>query len=119
MISTAIAHFHNCLFGGAINPTPKVDFIDEIYKNFCSKSDLESFTKLTHDDVIKLVSKEVFSRFRYKLSSNWINTIQLPQLFREIAFKYGIQWKSQNYPFTKKNLNFKITKTRKLQLKFK
>ena len=101
LISTAIAHFHNCLFGGSINPTPKVDFIDEIYKNFCSKSDLESFTKLTHDNVIKLVSKEVFSRFRYKLSSNWINTIQLPQLFREIAFKYGIQWKSQNYPFTK------------------
>ena len=99
LVSTAIAHFHNCLLGGAINSTPQVE-IDEIYKSFCSESEIE-FTKLTHEDVIQLVSKEVFSRFRYNLSQDWINTVHLPQLFREIAFKYGIQWKSQNYPFTK------------------
>ena len=32
LISTAIAHFHNCLFGGAINPTQKLILLMKFIK---------------------------------------------------------------------------------------
>ncbi|KAG7660738.1 CLU1 [[Candida] subhashii] len=99
LASAAVAHFHNCLLGGEINKTPEVE-IEEVYRNFYPESAF-AFTKLTSQDVLELVSREVFIRFRYTLPENWISTIHLPQLLREISLKFGIQWKSQNYTFTK------------------
>lgn len=94
-----IAHFHNCLLGQGVNKTPEVE-IDASLKPLFSKTET-AFTSLTPEDVIKAVEKEVFSRFRYSLSSNWADQIKPLSLMREIAIKVGIQWKAQPYVFTK------------------
>ena len=96
----AVAHFHNCLLGGEINTSPEAE-IDPLEASFFSQSAI-SFAKLTHKDVVAQVAKEVGSRFRFTLEENWIEElVHLPQLFREIALKFGIQWKSFDYTFTK------------------
>ncbi|RCK60406.1 Clustered mitochondria [Candida viswanathii] len=98
LIPYVVAHFHNCLLGGDINNAPEVDIP---HKSFYSQEELQ-FTQLTHENVVNLVTREVFVRFRYTLPQDWISTsVSLPQLLREIAVKYGIQWKSANYVFTK------------------
>ena len=104
LVPSAVAHFHNCLLGGAITKDPKVD-LDESYASFCSVEEL-SFTKLTSKDVIQLVTSEVFARFRFKLPENWIDeAVRKQQLLREIAFQFGIQWKAHNYTFTKEEFD--------------
>ncbi|KAL6453550.1 CLU1 Clustered mitochondria protein [Candida maltosa Xu316] len=99
LIPSVVAHFHNCLLGGDITQEPTVE-IDEVYKTFYPESEFE-FTKLTSKDVLQLVESQVYARFRYTLSENWISEVNSRPLFREIASKYGIQWKAANYPFTK------------------
>ncbi|EGV65931.1 Intracellular distribution of mitochondria [Yamadazyma tenuis] len=100
LMSTFVSHFLNCLLGSNISVSPMC-FIDENLKTFYSFKDLQ-FTSLTSNDAIELVTKEVFIRFRFQLPSDWVNTLIKPyQLFREISLKFGIQWKAQNYSFTK------------------
>lgn len=100
LMSTFVSHFMNCLLGSAITENP-VCLIDEDIKTFSTPQDLK-FTTLTAKDVSEMVSREVFVRFRYELPADWLNTIVKPvQLFREISIKFGIQWKAQQYSFTK------------------
>lgn len=104
LVPSAVVHFHNCLLGGAITEQPKVE-LDDSVASFYSSEEL-SFTKLTHKDVVELVSSEVFARFRFQLPGNWINNlVRKPQVLREIAFQFGIQWKSYNYIFTKEEFD--------------
>lgn len=99
LIPAFVSHFHNCLLGSEINSSPEC-IIDETLKGFYNATELE-FTKLNSNKVIALVANEVLIRFRYELPTDWISTLIRPfQLFREIAIKYGIQWKSQEYAFT-------------------
>lgn len=93
-----VAHFHNCLLGSQITQTPTVE-IDETLKEFYPVSAYE-FIGLNSESVFELVKSEVFTRFRFTLSENWTNEIKVAQLFREIAIKFGIQWKAQDYAFT-------------------
>lgn len=93
------SHFFNCLFGNGIHESP-ICFIDEDLKFMYEFKDFE-FTKLTHQDVVNLITNEVFIRFRFNLPKDWISTIKPVQLFREISIKFGIQWKYQDYGFTK------------------
>lgn len=94
-----VAHFHNCLLGGAVNDAPEV-VVDECIKPLISENELE-FTKLTPANIADLISKEVYVRFRYSLPSDWVSAIRPLPLLREIALKFGIQWKAQEYHFTK------------------
>lgn len=95
-----VAHYHNCLFGANINGKPKF-IVDEGFVPFLSKDDLK-VKDLDSEAVLALIRKEVYNRFRFELPSNWLLDIVNPLLlFREIALKAGIQWKSQNYGFTK------------------
>lgn len=99
LIPSFVSHFHSCLFGSEINAKPECT-IDETLKSFYTENELQ-FTNLDSNQVIDLIEKEVLIRFRYELPSKWISTIVRPlQLFREIAIKFGIQWKSQDYAFT-------------------
>ncbi|KAK6454028.1 protein TIF31 [Scheffersomyces xylosifermentans] len=94
-----VAHFHNCLLGGSINEAPEV-VIDDIFRSLYPSTAFE-FTKLNSKEVIELVTREVFVRFRYTLPEHWItNLIHPVQLLREIAHKFGIQWKAQDYVFS-------------------
>lgn len=100
LTSHFVSHFHNCLLGGTITSTPEVHIEPEMAGLF-SDEDL-AFSKLTSDQVVEMVTKEVFVRFRYTLPKNWQSELIRPaQLLREIAIKYGIQWKAQAYGFTK------------------
>ncbi|KAI5955948.1 CLU1 [Candida margitis] len=104
LVPSAVAHFHNCLLGGAITEQPAAT-LDDSVASFYSDNEL-SFTKLGHKQVVNLVSDEVYARFRFKLPNNWVDDIvRKPQLLREIAFQFGIQWKSHNYAFTKEQFD--------------
>lgn len=96
-----VAHFHNCLLGLDVNAAPEV-FIDEASKSFYTKSELE-FVNLTPETVLEMVASEVFKRFRFKLSDSWLSEIKPLPLLREISHKVGIQWKAQNFVFTKED----------------
>lgn len=94
-----VAHFHNCLLGSAINDSPEV-VVDESIKPLFSETELE-FTKLTPAKTAELIAKEVYIRFRYTLPSDWVSDVKPLPLLREIALKFGIQWRAQEYFFTK------------------
>lgn len=94
-----VAHFHNCLLGAAVNEAPHVS-IDDTLKAIVSEKSL-SFSKLTPADVREQVSVEVSRRFRYTLPENWESEVRRMSLLREIALKFGIQWKSQTFHFEK------------------
>jgi protein TIF31 len=98
-----VAHFHNCLLGSGVTTSPECRIDPEMAAMF-NERDLR-FTKLTSEDVFDLISKEVYVRFRYHLSQNWHTAIKPTQLLREIALKYGIQWKAQQYAYTAKDLD--------------
>ena len=99
LVPEFVAHFHNCLLGSQITTTPEA-MIDETQKLFLDDEALE-FANLTSKDVFKLVSNEVRSRFRYSLPAGWVSDLVKPnQLLREIAHKFGIQWKAQEYAFS-------------------
>ncbi|EAZ63854.2 accessory factor to EIF3 [Scheffersomyces stipitis CBS 6054] len=99
LFASFVAHFHNCLLGAAVNAQPAVE-IEELYRSFYPESAF-NFTKLNSDQVIALITKEVFLRFRYALPEDWSSVLIHPiPLMREIALKFGIQWKAQKYVFT-------------------
>lgn len=105
LMPSFVAHFHNCLLGTSVNSHPEADVPADL-KEFVTPAALE-FTKLTPGSVAKLISQEVYSRFRYTLNENWISEVNPVQLMREIAHKFGIQWKSQDYAFTAEEFSAK------------
>lgn len=94
-----VVHFHNCLLSQVFKPVE----IDDVLKSFYSEKEL-SFIELTRSQVSDLIAKEVSIRFRYELEQDWVSTIKPLQLLREIAIKFGIQWKAQAYAFTEEDL---------------
>lgn len=98
-----VAHFHNCLLGSEVTGTPSV-VVDDSLKFFFSEKDME-FSKLTSADVFSLIAQEVFVRFRFTLPESWTKELRPLQLLREIALKFGIQWKAQDYGFTKESFD--------------
>lgn len=97
-----VAHFHNCLLGKDANSVPTVA-VEEHLRGFLTDDDL-SFASLSPEDVEKLVAREVHIRFRYALPENWRSLVPQRALLREIALKVGVQWKAQNYGFSKAEL---------------
>lgn len=96
-----IAHIHNCLLGTQFNDAPTVD-VDEVTKSLFASSDL-SFADITPEAVRKLVEEEVLLRYRHRLAENWHQNVKPLQMLREIALKFGIQWKARKYAFTKED----------------
>lgn len=94
-----IAHIHNCLLGAKIDASPKVQIDSEIKALFL-KDELE-FTNLNSEKVKQLVEREVYNRFRFELPETWIEDLNPSCALREIALKFGIQWKAQEYYFEK------------------
>lgn len=94
-----VAHFHNCLLGSGVDLEPKAS-IDSCLKPFLSKEETK-FVDLDTEKVKALVEHEVYTRFRFPLAVNWIESLKKPQILREIALRFGIQWKSQEYYYEK------------------
>ncbi|ODV96948.1 hypothetical protein PACTADRAFT_32447 [Pachysolen tannophilus NRRL Y-2460] len=100
LIPSAIAHIHNCLLGDKVNGSP-VAVVDEELRDLYSDSDF-SFTEITPSSLIQSISNEAFIRYRYELPAGWKEELINPiSLLREIAIKFGIQWESRSYAFTK------------------
>ncbi|CAH2449199.1 eIF3 component of unknown function [Komagataella phaffii CBS 7435] len=91
-----ITHIFNCLLGSKFNPEPKI-FVDENLSIY--DADL-SFTQWTSKDVVELISKEAYVRFRYIIPDTWFTEINEIVLLREISTKFGLQIKGRNYQFT-------------------
>ncbi|KAF8002052.1 hypothetical protein HF325_003017 [Metschnikowia pulcherrima] len=98
-----VSHFHNCLLGGDITTSPAAS-IEELSKSFFTLDEM-AFVNLDTASVMESITKEVYMRFRHSLSEDWVKSVKPLQLLREIAFKFGIQWKAQTYAFTKEDLN--------------
>ncbi|ODQ78006.1 hypothetical protein BABINDRAFT_163053 [Babjeviella inositovora NRRL Y-12698] len=107
LLPAVVSHFHNCLLGAAVNPQPEF-IVDETLKALFA-ADVSSVSQLTPAGVVTLLEAEVFKRFRYQLPAQWTETIKPVQLLREIAVKFGIQWKAQDYAFTAETFaSFKV-----------
>lgn len=92
-----VAHVHNCLLGSTSTVS-----IDDAVSSLVSKKEL-AFIKLTPQEIVLLVEREVLVRFRYTLSSGWEKEIHALPLVREIAHKVGIQWKALALRFNKES----------------
>lgn len=115
LFSHLVSHFHNCLLGAEIVLSPTVE-IDETLKAFVSSEVLE-FTRLDCEQVGALVEKEVFSRFRFTLPAEWRLIVGPVALMREIAHKFGIQWKALDYGFDQESFAKLQNSTAKTALK--
>lgn len=100
-----VSHFHNCLLGADVNDSPKAAIDDATLSLFSSED--SAFNALTPSEVRKLVAEEVHLRYRFTLPEDWVKTIKPLLLLREIAHKFGIQWKAQAYTFSKEEFEKK------------
>lgn len=96
LVPYLIAHFHNALIGYKVDSSPEIEIP---HQDLYSESDL-SFTQLTAASVRDLITKEVLIRYRYSLPADWIESVPVRSLQREIAIKFGIQWELHEYFFT-------------------
>lgn len=95
-----VAHIHNCLLGSDVTSTPSVEISSDIRNLFTSEE--LSFISLNTLAVKLLVEREVLTRFRFTLPENWLSDLKKPLVLREIAQKFGFQWKAQDYIYEKK-----------------
>lgn len=107
LASNVISHTFNVLLASKANPTPAVPEIDSSLLALYPNMDISSL-KSSAAEVQKAISNEVFTRFRYELPENWVESIRALSLWRNISIKFGIQWKSKAYAFTSEALNTQI-----------
>lgn len=98
-----VVHFLNCLLGSELNPNPAAE-IDEAMKSVYPDADL-SFQTVSPESLRKDIDLQVHRRYRYILADNWISTMKLPQLMREVCLKLGIQLEGKTYHFTTQSLS--------------
>ncbi|OUM54300.1 hypothetical protein BVG19_g3667 [[Candida] boidinii] len=105
-----IAHIHNALLGQV------EEFqIDEAMLEAYPEANLDAL-KLSKESVIEIIEKEVYIRFRYQLPSTWNTELIRPvSLLREIALKYGIQWKDRKFYFSKEEIDAQVALFEKQQ----
>ncbi|KAL3233731.1 Clustered mitochondria protein 1 [Nakaseomyces bracarensis] len=116
MVTSLVAYVFNLLFGIEYNPTPTPESIDSLY----SIEDYD-FKDLTQDSLVEEVRAEAFTRFRYELSTNWLDEYKnYPYvLIRAINYRYGIQLLNKNYFFTKESVEqYKEKLDKKIRSKF-
>jgi protein TIF31 len=97
--SAAISHFLNCLLGTGFNPTPSA-----LYDSFDLGGDdaAPAYTQLTPESLRESLTREIKSRFRFALPSDYLETgLKKKQLLREVAMRLGIQLAQQDYAFDK------------------
>jgi protein TIF31 len=102
-----ISHVHNCLLVSKANPTPAAPTLDSLLAAIYKDVDLSILEK-DSKYVLDAISKEVFIRFRFTLSENWVDSIKPIKLLRSIALKFGIQWKQREFAMTRSELDAQI-----------
>lgn len=115
IVSSLVAYVFNLLFGTSYNENPVAEEIDEFYAVA-----QYSFSKLTREDLVADIIKEVHLRFRYDLTIETLNDhlSYTSLLMREISYRFGIQWLNKNYFYTKDQFEeFKSHQDKKVRQK--
>lgn len=107
-----ISHIHNCLLASKANPNPEAPKINPMLASIYKKVDLSILEK-DPKTIIEAIKDEVYIRFRFALSQDWIDSINNVQLLRSIAIGFGIQWKNKQFAFTKEDLCAQIENEKK------
>lgn len=98
-----IAHLLNCLLGVALNAKPKAETEDSL-KSFYPEDDFD-FEKITPDSLKTNIVKQVQTRYRYELGSDWIAAGKEMQMLREVSLKMGFQLEAKQYNFSAASTN--------------
>ncbi|KAJ9326529.1 hypothetical protein DTO027B5_240 [Paecilomyces variotii] len=96
---SCISHLLNCLLGTDVNPQPRAD-IDESLREIYPEGDF-AFESVTPESLRAEIEKQVKTRFRYTLESEWFNSLRRLQVLRDVAIKLGLQLGAREYAFTK------------------
>lgn len=97
--SCAVAHFLNCLLGTEFNASPKATYEDFDLGESTSEP---AYTKLTPESVREAIAKEIQTRYRWALPSDFIEkNLKKRQILRELAMRTGFQLVQQDYAFDK------------------
>ncbi|ORY06134.1 clustered mitochondria-domain-containing protein [Clohesyomyces aquaticus] len=97
--AACVAHLLNCLLGGELNAKPNAES-DSTLKAMYPEADF-SFEDLTPESLKKELLAQVALRYRYDLSSSWIESSKHIQLLREVCLKLGLQLEMKDYAFKK------------------
>lgn len=97
--TSGISHLLNCLLGGQVNKNPRPE-IDEELKEIYPEGDF-SFEKVTPAALKADIEKQVSTRYRYHLPSEWLADLRPLQTLREIGLKQGLQLAAKDYVFSK------------------
>lgn len=115
IVSSLVAYIFNLLFGSSYNKAPVAEEVDSFYP-----VDKYSFSKLTREELLTDITKEIQLRFRYNLSTETLkeHILNTNLLMREISYRFGIQWLNKNYFYTKDQFEeFKLAQDKKTRQK--
>lgn len=107
--ASCIAHLLNCLLGADVNSNPQAD-IDASLRKIYPEADF-SFEKVTPATLRAEIEKQVATRYRFTLESEWFNSLRHLQLLRDISIKLGLQLGARDYAFAKSQLPAKVPTT--------
>ncbi|QKX56726.1 uncharacterized protein TRUGW13939_03832 [Talaromyces rugulosus] len=97
--ASCISHLFNCLLGADVNDKPKAD-VDETMRQIYPEADLD-FESVTPATLRAEIEKQVKTRYRFSLPSDWASSLRHIQLLRDVSIKLGVQLVSRDFPFTK------------------
>lgn len=100
IVRFVVSHIHNCLFG-EIHAETSACILDPALKAVYPNLDL-SFVDLTPEQVFKEVQKQGIKRFQYAFAN--LDIVPKMVFIRQVALKFGIQWKDKNYFPSKEEL---------------
>ncbi|OAA71934.1 GSKIP/TIF31 domain protein [Akanthomyces lecanii RCEF 1005] len=92
-----IAHLFNCLLGYKVNSKPRSE-IDAQLRALYKETDF-SFEDVTPESLRSSIEGEILKRYRYRLESEWVETLRPIQLLREVSLKLGLQVEAKDYVF--------------------
>lgn len=95
--SCAIAHFLNCILGTGFNASPQATYDSFDLGEVAAEP---AYTKITPESVRKAITKEVASRFRWAVPTEFFEKdLKKRQILRELAMRTGFQLVQQDYAF--------------------
>lgn len=79
-----VAQIFNAILGFKLNASPKTE-IPKGLEALYSTEDFEAINTITIEKIREQIALEANRRFRYQLSENWIEDINLRSLFRDFS----------------------------------
>jgi protein TIF31 len=98
-VPTCVSHLLNCLIGYKFNGLPPVHF--SVDDEFFLRSSQPEFINLSVPRMKQEIVREIYKRFRYRLSGEWWEQCRNIVLLREVCLKMGFQLKARDYQLEK------------------